>query len=81
MAFEKFLKENAGNIKAEFGIPTMINELIQSNQVQIKVLNTPSKWFGVTHSDDRPQVVMKINSLVRNGVYPQKLWNNHCELS
>jgi len=75
-AFKKFLKENEGNIKAEFGIPTMVNELIQSGKVQIKVLDTPSKWFGVTYSDDRPQVVMEINSLVRKGVYPQKLWNN-----
>jgi choline kinase len=73
-AFRKFLKDNDGNIKAEFGIPTMVNELIQSNTVKIKVLSTPSKWFGVTYSDDRPQVVMKINSLVRDGVYPQKLW-------
>jgi len=74
-AFIEFLKKNKGNISAEFGIPTMVNELIQSGKVQVKVLNTPAKWFGVTYSEDRPQVVMKINSLVRKGVYPQKLWN------
>lgn len=75
-AFEQFLKENKGNIKAEFGIPTMVNELINSKQAEVKVLDTPSKWFGVTYSEDRAQVVMKINSLVRKGIYPQKLWSN-----
>ncbi|MDR1698586.1 MAG: nucleotidyltransferase, partial [Prevotellaceae bacterium] len=76
IAFKQFLKENEDNLKAEFGIPTMVNELITGKQAQVKVLDTPSKWFGVTYSDDRPQVVMKINSLVRKGIYPQKLWNN-----
>ena len=51
--FVNFLKENAGNIKAEFFIPLLVNDLIQSGKVTVTVLDTPSKWFGVTYAADR----------------------------
>ena len=69
-----FLKENGDNLKAEFYIPTVINDLIQKNMVTCKVLDTPCKWFGVTYAEDRPQVVLKINELISKGIYPKKLW-------
>lgn len=72
--FRKFLSENASNIKAEYGIPTMVNKLIQSRTATIKVLDTPCKWFGVTYIEDRPSVVAKINQLIEDGVYPNKLF-------
>ncbi len=72
--FKVFLKENIGNIKAEYGIPTMINKLIQSKTATIEVLDTPCKWFGVTYKEDRPSVVAKIESLIKSGVYPEKLF-------
>jgi NDP-sugar pyrophosphorylase family protein len=73
-AFKKFLTENGQNIKAEFYIPTVVNQLIHENKVSCKILDTPSKWFGVTYSNDRPQTVLKINELIRKGVYPEKLF-------
>ena len=73
-AFKLFLKENGDNLKAEFYIPTVINDLIQKNMVTCKVLDTPCKWFGVTYAEDRPQVVLKINELISKGIYPKKLW-------
>ncbi len=72
--FKVFLKENIGNVKAEYGIPTMINKLIQDKTATIEVLDTPCKWFGVTYKEDRPSVVAKIEGLVRSGVYPEKLF-------
>ncbi len=72
--FKDFLKENANNLKAEYGIPTMVNHLIQSNTASIEVLQTPCKWFGVTYIQDRPVVVSKIAALVADGVYPNKLF-------
>jgi hypothetical protein len=38
------------------------------------VLDTTSKWFGVTYSADRPSVVEKIQQLIKDGVYPEKLF-------
>jgi len=37
-------------------------------------LDTPSKWFGVTYPEDRPDVVAKLQKLVDEGVYPSPLW-------
>ncbi|MBO4529570.1 MAG: nucleotidyltransferase [Paludibacteraceae bacterium] len=72
--FKEFLKVNVSNIKAEYGIPTMVNKLIQTKTATIKVLDTPCKWFGVTYKEDRPSVVSKINQLIQSGVYPSKLF-------
>ena len=72
--FVQFLKDNAENIKAEFFIPLLVNNLTVSGEVTVKVLDTPSKWFGVTYAEDRPDVVAKLKDLVEKGVYPSPLW-------
>lgn len=72
--FKKFLRENIDNPKSEYYIPLMVNELINSGIATVKVLDTTSKWFGVTYSADRQEVVDKIRSLVEAGVYPVKLF-------
>ena len=73
-AFKVFLSEHGQELKSEFYIPTLVNDLIVTGKATCKVLDTPSKWFGVTYSEDRPQVVMKINQLINEGVYPAKLF-------
>lgn len=73
-AFKDFLKENSGNLKSEFYIPFVVNNLIIAGKATCEVLDTPSKWFGVTYAEDRPSVVEKIENLVKAGVYPEKLW-------
>jgi len=72
--FKIFLTENEENIKAEHFIPSVVNNLIVNKTITCKVLDTPSKWFGVTYAEDRPTVVKKINALVKEGIYPVKLW-------
>ncbi len=74
--FKEFLAnpENQKNLKAEFFIPLMVNKLINEGTATVKVLDTTSKWFGVTYSADRPSVVEKIQNLVDTGVYPNKLF-------
>ena len=72
--FIKFLNDNQDNIKAEFFIPLLVNELIVNKKVTVKVLDTPSKWFGVTYAEDRPTVVSKLKELTEKGVYPTPLW-------
>ena len=73
-AFKQFLAEKGQELKSEFYIPTLVNQLITEGKATCKVLDTPSKWFGVTYSEDRPQVVMKINQLIAAGEYPAKLF-------
>ncbi|MBO5155697.1 MAG: nucleotidyltransferase [Prevotella sp.] len=74
--FKEFLSDpkNMENLKAEFFIPLMVDKLINSGAATVKVLDTTSKWFGVTYAADRQSVVDKIQSLVDNGTYPAKLF-------
>ncbi|MEN7546489.1 sugar phosphate nucleotidyltransferase [Rapidithrix thailandica] len=72
--FTDFVKENQTNIKAEFFIPTVVNNLINSGEAQLKVLNTSAKWFGVTYKEDKEIAVERIKGLVEAGEYPEKLW-------
>ena len=72
--FKEFLAENGDKLKSEYYIPLAVNNLIVEKRATCKVLDTTSKWFGVTYAEDRPQVVLKINELVRKGMYPNKLF-------
>lgn len=72
--FIDFLVKNADNIKAEYFIPLMVNHLVESKVATVKVLDTPSKWFGVTYAEDRAGVVEKLQQLVNDGIYPTPLW-------
>ena len=72
--FKVFLKENIDNLRAEFYIPSMVNYLIVRGKAQVKMLESTSKWFGVTYAEDRPGVVEKLAELHREGVYPEKLF-------
>lgn len=72
--FKEFLDENKGNLKAEYFIPLMVNKLINDGTARVKVLDTTSKWFGVTYAADRQGVVDKIQALVNTGEYPAKLF-------
>ena len=72
--FIDFLRNNQDNPQAEFYIPFVVNNLIKSEKAKVKVLDTPSKWFGVTYAEDRPGVVAKLKELTEKGEYPAKLF-------
>jgi hypothetical protein len=72
--FDDFLKANKQNIKAEFYIPLIVNEIVQRGQGKVKVLGGGNVWFGVTYKDDKEEVSNKIKELVQKGEYPEKLW-------
>ncbi|MDE5552545.1 MAG: nucleotidyltransferase, partial [Muribaculaceae bacterium] len=72
--FIDFLKVNGDELKAEFYIPTVVNTLIHNGEATLKVIQTPSKWFGVTYAADRQATVDMFRKLVDEGVYPEKLF-------
>ena len=74
--FKEFLSDpkNMENLKAEFFIPLMVNKLINEKAATVEVLDTTSKWFGVTYAADRDDVVAGIQKLIDKGVYPNKLF-------
>ena len=73
--FKKFLTEYGQELKSEFFIPLVVNNLIVAGKATCKVLDSSAKWFGVTYAEDRPEVVAKIQALIDSGVYPAKLYN------
>lgn len=72
--FIDFLKEKGQELKSEFFIPLVVNNLIVNNVASCKVLDTPAQWFGVTYAADREAVVNKIQKLIDAGEYPSKLY-------
>ena len=74
--FRTFLSDpkNMENLKSEFFIPLMVDKLINGGIATVDVLDTTSKWFGVTYPEDRQGVVEKIKALVDAGEYPEKLF-------
>lgn len=72
--FDDFLKNNHQNLKAEFYVPLIANQIIQTGKGKVKVLGGGNIWFGVTYKEDKEEVSNKIKELIRKGDYPQKLW-------
>src|SRR6478609_5871200 len=73
--FDEFLKTNHQNLKSEFYIPIIVNEMIKRNAGKVKVISGGSTWFGVTYQEDKEAVSSKINDLVKKEDYPEKLWS------
>lgn len=72
--FVKFLSENGTEMKSEYLIPSVVNELIQRGQETVHVLRSGATWFGVTYKEDKPYVEGEIEKLVNEDEYPGKLF-------
>ena len=72
--FVEFLNKYGTELKSEFLIPSVINDLIQSGRKQVHVLRSNSSWFGVTYKEDKPYVMGEIQKLINAGAYPLKLF-------
>lgn len=73
--FRTFAMENKDKPKAEFFIPLIGEHLVKNNTASFKVVPTDNQWFGVTYKEDKPLVQASIDELIKNGNYPEKLWN------
>lgn len=72
--FHHFLRCVAGdNIKAECLLPNMVGELIESGKLQVSVLQSKDRWFGMTYQQDRENVAAELKRLHNNGTYPPSL--------
>jgi UTP-glucose-1-phosphate uridylyltransferase len=72
--FRDFLEAHGGDPRAEFFMPTVVNDMIAKGAAAVTVLETPCRWVGVTNREDKPAVVAAIRALVDAGVYPASLW-------
>lgn len=72
--FVKFLTERGAELKSEYYFNAVVDNLIKTDKVTTKVINTEAPWFGVTYQEDRPMVQQRINELISQGEYPKPLW-------
>jgi len=72
--FQEFIKANYTNLKSEFFLPFVVDDLIKARKANVKVLRSTDRWFGVTYKEDKPLVVGKIKELTMDGLYPVNLW-------
>ena len=73
--FVEFLKNiKPGDIKGEYLLPVMIDDLIQKGKAQVEVLETKDTWFGVTYQEDKDVVIKAFKELTEAGVYPDGLY-------
>ena len=72
--FKHFVAKNAENEKAEFFIPTVVEDLMVQDKVKVKILESTAKWMGITYREDKPVVIEKVNELVSAGDYPANLF-------
>lgn len=72
--FAKFLSGiKEGDIKKEYLLPIIVDQLIKSDKAQVTLLETNDKWFGVTYKEDKDTVVESFRRLIAEGVYSNPL--------
>jgi len=74
LGFKKFMQEKGLEMKSEFYFNMQANNMVKTGEAVTKIVNTNTKWFGVTYREDRPIVQESIIKLVKAGIYPENLW-------
>ena len=71
---EAFLRDEGGDpMKKEYVLPTLVDQLMRDEGLQVDVLNTHAIWFGITYQEDKPQVQEALRRLHAEGRYPERL--------
>lgn len=73
--FEKFLDENIEDLKSEFYIPSLVDDLIKSGKAVVRVLETQEKWHGVTYQKDKEGVAEALKNMTPD-IYPDRYINS-----
>ena len=72
--FENFLRNEAGeDIKAECLLPVMVDQQMKAGKLEVSVLHSADKWFGMTYQQDRAVVAEELRKLHQRGDYPESL--------
>lgn len=73
--FPEFLRNlKPDDLKSEYLLPRIVDQMIRANKARVTVLETQDKWFGVTYKEDKATVVQAIQRLIEAGAYPEKLF-------
>ena len=61
-------------LKAEYYLPGVVNGMLDKGTASVEVLPCPSRWYGVTYAQDKPQVAAALQKFADEGLYPTPLW-------
>lgn len=72
--FEDFLRTRAGDdLKAECLLPVMVGSELDAGRLEVSVLHSADRWFGMTYHEDRTRVAEELKKLHDTGAYPETL--------
>jgi len=72
--FETFLANLKAPLKGEYYLPEAVSRWIHDQGASVQVKTTESRWLGMTYREDRDAVKQSLESWVKEGIYPAKLW-------
>ncbi len=67
--FAVFLNDLKNPLKDEFFLPSVIDNIIKTQNAKVKVLETLDKWYGITYKEDLPTLKNAINQMIEEGLY------------
>ena len=67
--FVDFYPLNKDNLKSEFYIPKVVDQMLKEKAAKVKVIPTDAKWFGVTYKEDTPGVNAALAAFDKEGKY------------
>lgn len=73
--FRNFIDMSGMDLKSELDIPTSVDKFVKNGEITIQILMSNERWFGVTYREDKPFVVESIKKMIRNGVYPVRIYS------
>jgi hypothetical protein len=72
----RFLRNlSKDDLKSECLLPAFVDEQIKEGKLEVSMLSSNSKWFGMTNREDRASVAAGLKALHDSGVYPARLWD------
>lgn len=74
--FHSFYEQEVSKnpMKAEDLIPIEIGKMLQEKEIEVVMLSSKDKWYGITYQEDKPLVKEGITKLLKEGKYPIPLW-------
>ena len=71
-----FFDKNKDDLtECEYLLPDVMDRFIKEVKVNIKVINTPAIWHGMTYREDAIEVKNNICNLIEKGIYKKDLWS------
>lgn len=72
--WENFISANVATEKAEALLPVATSDIIKNKEGIVKFFTSSENWFGMTYPEDREIVKAEIAKKIKDGYYPEILW-------